>query len=116
VLPAKLGGRQASLLLFDHPDDLRLGETALPHVVCSFRLGRLYIMARELPGGRSSGDETLFYCIPAALWESILDRLEDVELNALADARAGQALHKVVIASDEDREWVASKAVGRELI
>jgi hypothetical protein len=25
------------------PDDLRLGETALPHVVCSFRLGRLYV-------------------------------------------------------------------------
>ena len=36
VLPAKLGGRQASLLFLDHPDELRLGETAFPHVVCSF--------------------------------------------------------------------------------
>ena len=53
MLPAKLGGRQSRFLLFDHPDDLCLGETALPHVVCSFRLGRLYITARELPGGRS---------------------------------------------------------------
>jgi hypothetical protein len=40
-------------LLFDHPDNLRFSETAFPHVVCSFRLGRLYITARELPGGRS---------------------------------------------------------------
>ena len=36
MLPAQFGGRQTSLLLLDHPDDLRLGETALPHVVCSF--------------------------------------------------------------------------------
>jgi hypothetical protein len=40
-------------LLFDHPDNLRFGETAFPHLVCSFRLGRLYIRLRELPGGRS---------------------------------------------------------------
>lgn len=28
MLPAKLGGRQPSLLFLDHPDNLRLGETA----------------------------------------------------------------------------------------
>lgn len=27
MLPAQLGGWQTSLLLFDHPDDLRFGET-----------------------------------------------------------------------------------------
>ena len=27
----------ASFLLFDHSDDLRLGKTAFPHVVCSFK-------------------------------------------------------------------------------
>jgi hypothetical protein len=44
---------RTSLLLLDHPDDLRLGETAFPHLVCSLRVGRLYITARELPVGRS---------------------------------------------------------------
>jgi len=29
-----------------------------------------------------------FYCVPAAEYEAMLDRLEDAELNALADARA----------------------------
>jgi hypothetical protein len=53
MLPTKLGGRQASLLFLDHPDNLRLGETASPHLVCSFRVGRLYITARALSGGRS---------------------------------------------------------------
>jgi hypothetical protein len=54
VLPAKLGGWQACLLLLDHPDDLRLGETAFFSCrLLLLRLGRLYITARELPGGRS---------------------------------------------------------------
>ena len=31
-----------------------------------------------------------FYCVPAKTYEDLLNRLEDMELNALADARAGQ--------------------------
>jgi len=31
-----------------------------------------------------------FYCIPADTYEALLDRLEDAELNAIADARASQ--------------------------
>ena len=58
MFPTQIGRRQPGLLLFDHPDDLRFGETAFSHVVCSFRLGRLYITARELPGGRSFGQGT----------------------------------------------------------
>ena len=50
VLTANLRCRHASFLLFDHSDDLRFGETAFPHVVCSFRLDRLYITPRELSG------------------------------------------------------------------
>lgn len=34
-------------------------------------------------------------CVPAEAYEAMLDRLEDLELNALADARAGQTVHKV---------------------
>jgi len=36
-----------------------------------------------------------FYCVPARLYEAMLDRLEDIELNAIADARAGEPVIKV---------------------
>ena len=36
-------------------------------------------------------NEPAFYCVPARAFESMMDRLEDLELNAVADARAGQA-------------------------
>lgn len=35
-------------------------------------------------------NEPAFYCIPAKAYEALMDKLEDLELNALADARAGQ--------------------------
>jgi len=40
-------------------------------------------------------NEPDFYCIPAAAWEEITDRLEDVELNMIADERSNQALIEV---------------------
>ncbi len=36
-----------------------------------------------------------FYCVPAQAYEALLEKLEDMELNALADSRAGQAVIKV---------------------
>lgn len=36
-----------------------------------------------------------FYCIPAKTYEAMMERLEDLELNAVADARAGQPVLKV---------------------
>lgn len=36
-----------------------------------------------------------FYCVPSKAYEALLDRLEDLELNAIADARQGQAVIKV---------------------
>lgn len=36
-------------------------------------------------------NEPAFYCIPAKAYEALLNRLEDLELNAIADARQGQA-------------------------
>lgn len=38
-----------------------------------------------------------FYCVPAKAYEALMDRLEDLELNALANARAGQPVIKVVL-------------------
>lgn len=36
-------------------------------------------------------NEPAFYCVPAKAYEALLNRLEDLELNALADARHSQA-------------------------
>lgn len=35
-------------------------------------------------------NEPAFYCVPARAFEALMDRLEDIELNATADARAGE--------------------------
>lgn len=40
-------------------------------------------------------NEPAFYCVPAKAYEALMDRLEDIELNAIADARSGQAEVKV---------------------
>ncbi len=40
-------------------------------------------------------NEPAFYCVPARAYEALLNRLEDLELNAIADERAGQPVVKV---------------------
>lgn len=42
-------------------------------------------------------NEPAFYCVPAKAYQAMLDRLEDAELNAIADARAGQPIHRVTL-------------------
>lgn len=42
-------------------------------------------------------NQPAFYCVPPELYESILDALEDQELNALADRRAGLTPVKVTL-------------------
>lgn len=42
-------------------------------------------------------NEPAFYCVPAKAYEAMMDRLEDLELNALADSRAGEAVVKVTL-------------------
>jgi antitoxin StbD len=32
-------------------------------------------------------NEPAFYCVPAKAFEAMMDRIEDIELNAIADAR-----------------------------
>ena len=36
-----------------------------------------------------------FYCVPARAYEALMERLEDLELNALADARKSQKVIRV---------------------
>lgn len=54
-------------------------------------------------GGRAvailNRNEPAFYCVPAAEYEALMDRLEDAELNALADARAD--MEEVAVALDD---------------
>ena len=40
-------------------------------------------------------NEPVFYCVPAKAYAAMLERLEDLELNAIADAREGQKIHRV---------------------
>lgn len=40
-------------------------------------------------------NEPAFYCVPAKAYEALMDKIEDLELNALADARANENVIKV---------------------
>ena len=42
-------------------------------------------------------NEPAFYCVPAKAYEALMDKIEDLELNALADARANEKVIKVVL-------------------
>ena len=53
--------------------------------------------AKDGPVAILNRNEPAFYCVPAKAYEAMLERLEDLELNAIADAREGQAVHKVTL-------------------
>lgn len=38
-----------------------------------------------------------FYCVPAKAYEALMERLEDLELNTIANARVGQKVIKVTL-------------------
>jgi antitoxin StbD len=40
-------------------------------------------------------NEPAFYCVPAKAFEALMDRLEDIELNAIADQRRGEERTRV---------------------
>ncbi|EWY41033.1 antitoxin [Skermanella stibiiresistens SB22] len=42
-------------------------------------------------------NEPAFYCVPAKAFEAMMERLEDFELNAIAEARRGQPVIKVTL-------------------
>jgi antitoxin StbD len=44
-------------------------------------------------------NEPAFYCIPAAAYEELLEKLEDAELNRIADERSSQA--EITVTLDE---------------
>ena len=42
-------------------------------------------------------NEPAFYCVPAKAYEALMDKIEDLELNALADARVNEKVIKVSV-------------------
>lgn len=42
-------------------------------------------------------NEPAFYCVPARAYEAMMERLDDIELNALADTRSDQPIVKVTL-------------------
>lgn len=40
-------------------------------------------------------NEPAFYCVPAKAYEALMNKLEDIELNAIADARKDQSVVRV---------------------
>jgi len=46
-------------------------------------------------------NETAFYCVPAKAYEALMDKLEDIELNAIADARLNDGKTPVKVTLDE---------------
>lgn len=46
-------------------------------------------------------NEPVFYCVPAKAYEALIDRLEDIELNAIADARLKDGKTPVKVALNE---------------
>ena len=44
-------------------------------------------------------NEPAFYCVPAGVYEALMERLEDMELNAIADSRADQ--EEITVRLDE---------------
>jgi antitoxin StbD len=48
-----------------------------------------------LPVAILNRNSTAFYCVPAAAYEALMERLEDLELNAIADTRAAEPVVRV---------------------
>lgn len=46
-------------------------------------------------------NEPAFYCVPAHAYEALMDRLEDLELNALADARLADGQTPLKVSLDD---------------
>jgi antitoxin StbD len=50
-----------------------------------------------LPVAILNRNEPVFYCVPAKAYEALLERLEDLELNAVADSRSAEKVVKISI-------------------
>ncbi|MEY4766651.1 MAG: hypothetical protein RI907_3324 [Pseudomonadota bacterium] len=54
-----------------------------------------------LPVAILNRNEPTFYCVPASAYEALLERLENLELNALAEARLAAGETPVKVSLDD---------------
>lgn len=77
----------------------------MPHAIHATTCASVSELKRNPMGTVAAGDgspvailnrnEPAFYCIPAAAYDALLERLENLELNAVADARVGEPMRKI---------------------
>jgi antitoxin StbD len=77
----------------------------MPHIILAEVTASVSELKKNPMGTVAAGDgfpvailnrnEPVFYCVPAKAFEAMMDRLEDIELNAIADARKGEARVRV---------------------
>ena len=75
-------------------------EAVIPHTVLAEVTASVSELKKNPMGTVAAGEgfpvailnrnEPAFYCVPARAFEALMDRLEDIEMNAIADARAGE--------------------------
>ena len=75
-------------------------EQAMPHTILAEVAASVSELKRDPMGTVAAGEgfpvailnrnEPAFYCVPAKAFEAMMERLEDIELNAIADARKGE--------------------------
>lgn len=86
-------------------------ELNMPHPILAETTASVSELKRNPMGTVAAGEgfpvailnrnEPAFYCVPASAWEALMDRLEDLELNALADARLNDGQGIVKVSLDE---------------
>ena len=67
--------------------------------VTEFKKNPMYTVAagEGFPVAILNRNEPVFYCVPARAYEALMERLEDLELNALAESRKGQKTIRVSV-------------------
>ena len=79
----------------------------MPHTVLAEVTASVSELKKNPMGTVAAGDgfpvailnhnEPAFYCVPAKAFEALLERLEDFELNAIADSRAHEKRVRVTL-------------------
>jgi antitoxin StbD len=79
----------------------------MAHIVLAETTASVSELKKDPMGTVAAGDgfpvailnrnEPAFYCVPAKAFEAMMDRLDDIELNAIADARSGEKIVKIAI-------------------
>lgn len=86
-----------------------VSEKTMAHLILAETTASISELKKDPMGTVAAGDGApvailnrnapAFYCVPAAAYEALLDMIEDIELNAIVDAR--KDMSKVAVTLDE---------------